>query len=42
MNEERIAALLRSEWWLLPEAEVRRLIPTLLSEQVEKLPGTAP
>jgi hypothetical protein len=39
MSEERIAALLRSEWWLLPEAEVRRLIPTLLSERIEDLPG---
>lgn len=41
MSEEHIAALLRSEWWLLPEAEVRRLIPTLLSERVEALPGAA-
>lgn len=42
MSEERIAALLRSEWWLLPEAEVRRLIPTLLSERIEDVPGAAP
>lgn len=42
MSEERIAALLRSEWWLLPEAEVRRLIPTLLSERIEDMPGAAP
>ncbi|MBR3191286.1 MAG: CatB-related O-acetyltransferase [Bosea sp.] len=41
MSEERIAALLRSQWWLLPEAEVRRLIPTLLSERIEDLPGAA-
>ena len=41
MSDERIAALLRSEWWLLPEAEVRRLIPTLLSERIEDLPGAA-
>ncbi|HEV2509988.1 CatB-related O-acetyltransferase [Bosea sp. (in: a-proteobacteria)] len=42
MSEERIAALLRGEWWMLPEAEVRRLIPTLLSERIEALPGAAP
>ncbi|WP_091830551.1 MULTISPECIES: CatB-related O-acetyltransferase [Bosea] len=42
MSEERIAALLRSSWWLLPEAEIRRLIPTLLSERIEDLPGAAP
>lgn len=42
MSEERIAALLRSEWWLLPETEVRRLIPTLLSERIEDVPGAAP
>jgi virginiamycin A acetyltransferase len=42
MSEERIAALLRSEWWLLPEAEVRRLIPTLLSDRIEDVPGAAP
>ena len=42
MSEERIAALLRSQWWLLPEAQIKRLIPTLLSEQVENLPGAAP
>lgn len=42
MGEERIAALLRSSWWLLPEAEIGRLIPTLLSERIEDLPGAAP
>ncbi|MEI5663888.1 CatB-related O-acetyltransferase [Bosea sp. CCNWLW174] len=42
MSEERIAALLRSSWWLLPEAEIKRLIPTLLSERIEDLPGAAP
>lgn len=42
MSEERIAALLRSSWWLLPETEIRRLIPTLLSERIEDLPGAAP
>lgn len=42
MSEERIAALLRSSWWLLPETEIGRLIPTLLSERIEDLPGAAP
>ncbi len=42
MSEEHISALLRSSWWLLPEAEIRRLIPTLLSERIEDLPGAAP
>ncbi len=41
MSEQLIAALLESRWWALPEAEVRRLIPTLLSERIEDLPGTS-
>jgi serine acetyltransferase len=37
MSEDQIAALLDSRWWDLPEAEIRRLIPTLVSDRIEAL-----
>lgn len=37
--EEQIAALLASRWWDLPEAEIRRLIPVLLSDRIGDLPS---
>jgi acetyltransferase-like isoleucine patch superfamily enzyme len=37
MSEERIAVLLASRWWDLPEAQIRRLIPVLMSDRTEAL-----
>lgn len=36
-DEARIEKLLASRWWLRPEAEIRRLIPILLSDRFEAL-----
>jgi acetyltransferase-like isoleucine patch superfamily enzyme len=40
MSEERIAELLARRWWDLPDSEVRRLIPVLMSDRIADLPGT--
>lgn len=37
MSEERIAQLLARRWWDLPDAEVRRLIPVLMSDRIDDL-----
>lgn len=39
MSEERIARVLASRWWRLPEAELRPLIPVLMSDQLDGLPS---
>lgn len=36
-DEARIEQLLASRWWLRPEAEIRKLIPTLMSDRLEAL-----
>lgn len=37
-SEADIARLLASRWWLRPEAEIRQLLPTLLSDKIAALP----
>lgn len=41
LTEEKIAALLASQWWAWPEADIRRLIPVLMSDRIEDLPPRA-
>lgn len=41
LSEERIVTLLASQWWAWPEAEIRRLIPVLMSDRIEDLPPRA-
>ena len=36
-DEARIERLLASRWWLRPEAEIRELIPILMSDRLEAL-----
>lgn len=38
LGEAEVAALLASRWWDLPDAEIRRLIPVLMSDRVGDLP----
>ncbi len=37
-SETDIAQLLASRWWMRPEAEIRQLLPTLLSDKIAALP----
>ena len=37
MDEAGIAALLATPWWTLPQAELRRLIPLLMSGRIDEL-----
>src|SRR6478752_5721517 len=41
LTEEKIATLLASQWWAWPEADIRRLIPVLMSDRIEDLPPRA-
>ncbi len=39
LGPSEIEALLAARWWDLPEHEIRRLIPVLMSDRVSALPG---
>lgn len=40
-DEEKVAALLASRWWLLPPHEIEPLLPILMSNRVEDIPQPA-